>query len=341
MSNRFLQNIQKLSPEEKQKIFEQVQRDIEKREKRKRIYWSVSAVACVVLLLMILRTSLYENPHKENLLVAADSSLINPKDIQLVLADKTITFEKDVNIKYNDKGEIITDSGDGQIKTETAETTLNTLIVPKGKRSGLTLADGSKVWVNSGSTLRFPARFHAEKREIWLDGEIYIEVAKNEEQPFYVHTSRMEIDVIGTQFNVTAYRDDDKHVVVLVKGCVDVNVHNEKSRLQPEQMLSASAENIEVKKINVNHYISWKDGFLYLTDEPLSNILKRLSYYYDIPIECEEDISMLNCNGKLVLFDDVEDVLKTIYNTLPVTYSLQENKIFIQKRETSGIENIG
>ena len=104
------------------------------------------------------------------------------KDIQLVLANnRTITFEEDADIKYDKKGGITANTGIEQIKVSkeaTKETTLNTLIVPKGKRSSLTLADGSKVWVNSGSTLKFPSTFKTDKREIWVDGEIYIEVEK-------------------------------------------------------------------------------------------------------------------------------------------------------------------
>lgn len=332
-------NTQKLSQEEKQNLFELIQKDIERRNKQRRfrIYLTASAVACVALLLILLQplfSSKNEITH-ENLLVTVDSSSVNHKDIQLVLANnKTITFEKDADIKYNKKGEITANAGAEQIKVSKTEeeTTLNTLIVPKGKRSSLTLADGSKVWINSGSTLKFPTTFDANKREIWVNGEIYIEVEKNKDQPFYVNTDRMVINVVGTQFNVTAYDEDTDYSVVLVEGCVDVSVDEEKARLQPSQMLSVSKDQISVKKINVNNYISWKEGYLQFTSEPLSNILKRLSRYYDTPIDYDENIAQLKCNGKLVLFDNLEDVMKTIYNTIPIEYSQKTDRIFVQKR---------
>lgn len=333
-------NTQKLSPEEKRNLFDLIQKDIENRNKRRRfqIYLTVSAVACAALLLVLLQpffSGKNEVP-LENLLVVADSSTVNQKDIQLVLANnRTITFEEDADIKYDKKGEITANAGVEQIKvskTEEEETALNTLIVPKGKRSSLTLADGSKVWVNSGSTLKFPTTFKIDRREIWVDGEIYIEVEKNKAKPFYVNTSHMTINVVGTQFNVTAYDEDTDYSVVLVEGCVDVSINKEKARLKPNQMLSVSMDKISVQQIDVNNYISWKEGYLQFASEPLSNILKRLSRYYDTPIDYDENIAQLKCNGKLVLFDNLEDVMKTIYNTIPIKYSQKADRILVQKK---------
>lgn len=341
LSNQWLRNnTQKLSQEEKQDIFERIQKDIEKRnrQRRFRIYLTVSAVACITLLLILLPPLLSGESERvhQTLIAAADSSLASQKDIQLVLANnKTITFEGDADIKYDKKGKITTNAGVEQIKvskTSTEEPVLNTLIVPKGKRSSLILADGSKVWVNSGSTLKFPTTFNADTREIWVNGEIYIEVKKNEALPFHVNTSHMKIHVVGTRFNVTAYAEDVEHSVVLVEGCVDVSIEKEKARLLPNQILSVLKDQISVRKTDVNNYISWKDGYLQFASEPLSNVLKRLSRYYDRPIDCEDNIADLKCNGKLVLFENIEEVLKTIYNTIPINYLVEADRIVIQKR---------
>lgn len=341
LSNQWLRNnTQKLSQEEKQDIFERIQKDIEKRnrQRRFRIYLTASAVACIALLLILLQPLLSGESERvhQTLIAAADSSLASQKDIQLVLANnKTITFEGDADIKYDKKGKITTNAGVEQIKvskTSTEEPVLNTLIVPKGKRSSLILADGSKVWVNSGSTLKFPTTFNADTREIWVNGEIYIEVKKNEALPFHVNTSHMKIHVVGTRFNVTAYAEDVEHSVVLVEGCVDVSIEEEKARLLPNQILSVLKDQISVRKTDVNNYISWKDGYLQFASEPLSNVLKRLSRYYDRPIDCEDNIADLKCNGKLVLFENIEEVLKTIYNTIPINYLVEADRIVIQKR---------
>ena len=257
------------------------------------------------------------------------------KDIQLVLANnETIILADDADILYDKQDGIVVNATE-RIKASKAgivESVLNKLIVPKGKRSSLTLADGTKVWVNSGSTLQFPSVFDINKREIWVEGEIYIEVEKDVARPFYVNTSRMQIDVTGTRFNVMAYYEDIVQSVVLVEGGVNVNIENEKVSLSPDYILSITGENISTKKINVNDYISWKDGLLQFSDEPLSNILTRLSRYYDIPIVCDDNVKDLKCYGKLVLFEDIESVLKTIYNTIPVTYTVNDNLITIRKK---------
>lgn len=346
MSNRWLQrysvelNTRKLSQEEKQNIFESVQEDIErhKKQKRFRLYLSVSAIACIALIVVLFRIlSPTTEPIQEPALsVVTDTIITNQKDIQLVIAgNQTMTFKEDADIYYNKEGEIVVNSGDEQIKTTNTEpekTKQNTLIVPKGKRSSLTLADGTKVWVNSGSTLIFPASFQSDKREIRVEGEIYIEVTKDKTRPFYVNTSRMEIEVVGTRFNVMAYEEDVMHSVVLVEGGVDVNVNNEKVRLQPDYMLSVTPAGTSTQKVSIYDYISWKDGLMQFSNEPLSNILTRLSRYYDVPISCDQQVKDIKCDGKLVLFDHIEDVLETIYHTVPIQYMMEEDSISIKKR---------
>ena len=335
-----MSNTSKLTPEEKQTIFGQIEKDISKWQRQRRLRWylAVSAAACIALLATILYPSLsvHNDIPEENLPIAAQDNVIDPKDIQLVLAsNKTITVVNDADISYDKQGEIVVNTADEQIKTSkdmAEKIALNTLIVPKGKRSSLTLADGTKIWINSGSTLKFPTEFKTKEREIWVEGEIYIEVKKDETKPFHVNTPHMQIEVTGTRFNVTAYNEDKEQSVVLVEGGVNVNVANEKVSLSPDHLLSVTGDKISTKRINVYDYISWKDGLLQFTSEPLSHILTRLSRYYDTPITCDEQVKDLKCNGKLVLFDNVEDVLKTIYNTIPINYSINEGQIFIQKK---------
>ena len=342
MQNHWLykKNIKKLSAEEKQEIFKQVQKNVHKqhRQRRIRLYLSISAAACIILAIVLLNPLIPPlAPSEIEVLSHTADSISNEKDIQLILANnKTITFQKDADIKYNIEGEITVETEDEQIRTSeeiTAEKiSQNTLIVPKGKRSSLTLPDGTKVWVNSGSTLRFPTQFNSKRREIQVEGEIFIDVVKDKTRPFYVNTTRMIIDVVGTKFNVSAYKEDEEHSVVLVEGCVDISIDSEKARLSPNQRLSASMNDISVKEIDVNNYISWKDGYLQFSSEPLRNILKRLSRYYDTPIHYDENSATLKCNGKLILFDNIEEVLETISNTIPINFQIEETGVSVQKK---------
>jgi hypothetical protein len=259
----------------------------------------------VALVLVLLRFSIsgYDNDTQgEQLSAVVQDSVMNGKDIRLIIADnKMLTIENESDILYNKQGEIIINTFKEQIKTKktkTEEIKLNTLIVPKGKRSNLTLSDGTKIWVNSGTVLKFPAKFEEGKREVWVDGEMYIEVAKNESWLFYVNTARMAINVVGTRFNVSAYAEDKECSVVLVEGEVYVVVEDNNYRLLPDQILSLSSENIvSTEKIDVYDYISWKDGLLQFNKEPLFKILAGLSRYYDMEITCEKQVEDWECTG--------------------------------------------
>jgi ferric-dicitrate binding protein FerR (iron transport regulator) len=332
-------NDYKLLPEDKLTIYEWIQKAIDRKRKHKRIRLYVAAsaaVACIALFLLLSDGSSFRpDMRKDTLSAVTADSLVNEKDIRLLLADnQTMTFDRDADIHYHTQGDIVVNAGSKQVvtqETKPGEVKLNTLIVPNGKRSSLTLEDGTKVWINSGSTLEFPAVFQSGKREIRVEGEIYIEVAKKQDQPFYVNSSRMSVEVTGTRFNVSAYKEDSNHSVVLVEGSVDVNAGEEIIHLLPDQRLSVAGNHFVKEKVNVYDYISWKDGLLQFSSEPLSQILTRLSRYYDIPIECEKEIENIKCTGKLVLFDDIQDVLQTIHNTVSISWTVRENRIYIQK----------
>ena len=333
-------NDYKLSKEEKQHIYTLIQKRIDKRKQiiRRRLFISLSATAACLALFILLSISPEKNivTEKEDLMsMVTDSTVINKNDIQLIFADKqALTFEQNVDIFYNKSGEVIVNAGSEKITKkdiETDKTQTNKLIVPKGKRSSIVLEDGTKIWINSGSTLYFPSSFSAEKREIRVEGEIYIEVAKMNDIPFFVNSSRLSVEVLGTRFNISAYNDDLNHAVALVEGSVDVNIGNEKIHLMPDQMLSLDGDQLTTQNIDVYYYISWKDGLLQFTSEPLSKIFTRISRYYDIQIECDKSIENKKCTGKLVLFDDIRDVLRTLHNTISINYSIDENIISIKE----------
>lgn len=333
-------NIQKLSSDEKREMLLSIQKKVREKRRQKRLYLylSVSSIACVAMLAVLIKPFQSEpSVSAEDILTTVADIPVDEKDIQLILSNnKTITFEKDADIKYDDKEGITVDTGDNQIRASKVaqdKFALNTLIVPKGKRSSLTLADGSKVWVNSGTTLKFPSQFKSAKREIWVDGEIYIDVVSNKDCPFLVNTSSMVIDVVGTQFNVSSYQEDAECAVVLVEGRVNVTMDTGKTSLLPNQMLSVAMNNATVKEVDVSNYTSWKDGYLQFASEPLTHIMKRLSRYYNIPIQCSESSSALVCSGKLILFDNLDAVLETISNTLPIDFSFEEKQVVIEKRE--------
>ncbi|MDU1892502.1 MAG: FecR domain-containing protein [Dysgonomonas sp.] len=337
-------NSLKYTDKEKSLMLDNINNKINKHHQSRKIKLSLSlvAVACIAFLFVLLQPSLL-NKQEENISNKDYSnqsiSNTNKNDIQLILANnESVNFKEDVDINYDSLGQIVVSTNNQKIQsievTPKAQT-WNKLIVPKGKRSSLILPDGSKAWINSGSTLEFPPSFNLNKREILVEGEIYIEVKKNERQPFVVKASSFDINVLGTRFNISAYKEEIIQYVVLVEGSVSVTSHlnSDKSfRLEPDQILYMTPNRSEIRNVDVYDYISWKDGLLRYKNKELSIIFAQLSRHYDIPIKCAPELEKIKCSGKLVLFDDIEDVLKTINDITPISWKTQNGKIIIVKK---------
>ncbi len=328
-------NAYSLVSREKECLFKDIFESIEKKKKKRIVRTILSTAVSLALLLACSYFIIHKIAESGGDFVEViDENIHNDKAVRLIFADnKTMAFEENASIQY-ENGNLIVFSGTSKIVSaiDTKTVGMNRLIVPKGKRSSLTLYDGTKIWINSGTTLEYPTTFKSSKREIRVDGEIYIEVTKKEKQPFFVNTSFLDVKVLGTRFNVSAYKEDTEHTVALVEGRVEVEAGSGKTQmLQPDQLLTIAQGIFQVKKVNVYDYISWKDGLLQFRSEPLGHILSRLSRCYDVQIECDPDIRDMRCTGKLILFNNFDSVLQTISNTIPVKCIKDGNKVMIKK----------
>jgi len=206
-------------------------------------------------------------------------------------------------MEFDESGKVKITQVDRKDKTvELTKSKQNTLIVPYGKRSTLILSDGSKVWLNSGSVLEFPAQFTGNNREVRLtSGEMYIEVASDSQKPFHVRTSDFNVKVYGTKFNVSAY-DDSPKSVVLVEGRVSLQSANKKETiLSPnEQAVYSDNGTFHTQKVHVNQFISWKNGYLEFDKTPMTEVLKQIGRYYNLSFDFDNDVNLLKrtCTGK-------------------------------------------
>jgi len=252
-------------------------------------------------------------------------------DVQLVLSNnRKITIEgEEAQLDYREEGWVdINQCEKMEVKKEVEDekTVFNQLIVPVGKRSSLTFNDGTHVWINSGSKLVYPVNFTEQKREIFVDGEIYLEVRSDAERPFIVHTGVLDIKVLGTQFNVSAYADQSELKVVLVSGKVEIQQHNASMEiLQPNQLFSYNElrHDFVVSTVDVSDYIAWKDGYYPFHQQDLGTVLAKLSNYYDVQFKWDMQIKELICSGKL----DLKENLQEVFNTLEKTAPIKINKI--------------
>lgn len=303
---------------------------IEKRitsQRKRNLYkmkWWCASVAAAILILFVSVELIWKNDPVVDylsLLHVNDSVLISGKT-QLFVDDRLKeTFDSNPSLVYNQSA---TDAGEGK---------LNKLIVSYGKRAQVTLSDGTKIWANAGTVLLYPTQFKGEKREIYVDGEIYIDVTPNPEKPFIIRTSDMGVRVLGTSFNVTSYRDDVEKSIVLVTGKVEVTASNgETVRILPNNRFRQSTHTYAVDNVNVSDYVSWKEGRLSFKNTELSRILRQLSRCYNVRIDYESD-KQITCSGKLNLDDTIEQILKAITETAPVIVNRESNvyKVTIKK----------
>jgi hypothetical protein len=158
-----------------------------------------------------------------------------------------------------------------------------TIQVPNGGQYQVNLPDGTKVWLNSASTLKYPLQFEAEKREVSLSGEAYFEVSKNPHQPFIVKSRNQEVKVLGTIFNINSYSNRQFVETTLLEGSVNVNQH----RLVPGQRSLISNVSIQILPANIEAAIARKKGYFLFDNEPLDHILATLSRWYNVEFEYE------------------------------------------------------
>lgn len=316
---------------------------IERSKKRKLFAWIGSAAS----LMAIVGLSPYFISNSRSDIVGYAARLepgITPELTQLILPKgKIIQVETpESKIEYSKTGSSLTiDSGEKIDQTiESEGIVYNTIAVPYGKRSQVTLADNSTIWLNSGSKLVYPVRFAKDKREVYLEGEALFEVTHDENHPFHVRTKELEVKVLGTVFDLSAYAEDSAINTVLERGLVEV-IYNKslfgssRARLIPGKMASYSlaGQAVVMQDVNTKDFTSWKDGYLALEKKSLECIIRRLSRYYDVTIEFENpELAKETFSGYLDLRNSAMQVLGMISEMMDIEI-VQENKaIKIRKK---------
>ena len=292
---------------------------------RKMAYTAVAVAASIALLLVarVFFIGLNDHPTGSDIMafvgIQADSLNISG-DVQLILSEQKSVFiqGKESVITYDSTS---IHAGPEKIaKNEIAS--YNQLMVPYGKNSVLTLHDGTKIWVNAGTRLVYPVEFEKDKREIYVNGEIFLDVASDEHRPFVVRTNDFSIQVVGTRFNVQAYASDAQSRIALEEGVVKIVSGTAGDVvLNPNEMFEQDKSgHSSVKDADIGKYTSWIHGLYMYESEQLDVILKRLERYYGREIVVGPSVSEIRCSGKLDLKENMEDVLSVISKTAPIKY---------------------
>lgn len=228
--------------------------------------------------------------------------------------------------------------GDDQINyiprrdTEGEAVVYNELVVPAGGEYRLRLADGTRVYMNAASRLRYPVNFTGDTRTVELEGEAYFEVERDERCPFVVRTGSVEVNVLGTSFNVMAYRADARTEVTLVNGKVDVRSGDVGKVLSPDHqfVLDRASGECAVRKVNVQTFVDWKNGILNFDAMPLGELSEKLGRWYDVKFFfTSEEIKRLRFSGAVKKYNDIGYILSLIEATTNVTFTVKSGVIVV------------
>ena len=209
----------------------------------------------------------------------------------------------------------------------------NELIIPKGGEYQVVLADGTKVWLNSASRLIYPQSFMGKERRVVLSGEAFFDVAHDAERPFIVETSRMNVKVLGTRFNVNDYDDNEEVSTTLVNGSVEIVSGGQQAfRLVPGEQAYGKENELEKREVNVRLYTSWIDGKFLFNNTELEEIAKQISRWYDVEIFfSSENVKKVRFTGAIVKFKPLDDLVRMIESTSQVRFSVKGKTIVISE----------
>lgn len=332
----------KQSPGKKQEAAKRLEKSLRryyiKNNVRRFAFTAAACAAVLVLSLLYLQEKLYKS--RDQLITSSEyivGNELKQEDIMFITGNETASFQHniDIHISSEKTAQIRSEYQDAE-EISIEQHTMNKLIVPYGKQSRITLADGTQVWLNSGTTLEFPSSFTKNKREVYLTGEMYIEVAPDKNRSFYVHTSDFNVRVYGTKFNTSSYAGSPASVV-LVEGSIGLQSDDGKQelRLSPdEQAVYSDNGTFQTKRVNVQPFISWKDGYLTFEDTPVTEALKQIERYYNLSFNYGDEVSFqgITCTGKIILSDNLDNVMTALTLISAMKYKKKDKLIYIYKK---------
>lgn len=221
----------------------------------------------------------------------------------------------------------------GSVSSRDSEPAYNTLTIPRGASFHLTLSDGTHVWLNSASSITYPAAFTGTERSVKITGEAYFEVARSKEKPFLVRSGDQTVRVLGTHFNVLAYAGEPAIVTTLLEGSIKVLKNDSQVILEPGQAASnhVNSGSIKVTTVNAQEAIAWKRGYFIFNNESLESIMKKIARWYDIDVEFRDDIKSKRFWGTYSQDKTLDDLLKTLEQTGDVHFKKDGRRITVMK----------
>lgn len=305
---------------------------------RRRIYYWLSAAACMILLFT---SSLFFTADREIVpeTELVQGKLVGKKCAELILANgkRMILDNNPMEIRDVQGSVVINDTLSRLMYQETEEMNTDsvveyhTLKVPSGADYYVQLGDGTKIWLNCESTLRYPVNFSKNERKVFLDGEAYFEVKKSERWPFIVTTDKMDVRVTGTTFNVKSYAHEAVIHTTLVEGIVFVN----EQRLHPAQqfVMNKETQEIDIKNVDTEIYTGWVEGMFVFKNQRLENVMSDLARWYKVEVfYMNPSTKDIRFSGNLGRYETIDDLLQIIEAIDKVSIVRKGNTITISTK---------
>ncbi|TYR34508.1 FecR family protein [Sphingobacterium phlebotomi] len=303
--------------------------------------WKLISIAAVALMIIGLSTIFLLDTRKdvadENMALKDDGIKPGGSKAVLKLANgQTFALGDSLAISgIENQGTFTDKNGELLFNPETNGTTTaliyNELTTPKGGQYIIHLPDGSKISLNSESVLSFPSSFEGNERKVVLQGEAYFEVAKNEDKPFFVSTSAMEIEVLGTTFNVKGYQDEDDISTTLVEGSVKVKTDKKDILLKPGQsaILNKASGAMHTKKADLTAETAWTKGYFMFNDDNIRSIMNQLSRWYDCEVVYRGDMKDKIYSGRILRRSDITEVLNMLEQTGTIKFQIEGRRVVV------------
>lgn len=346
-------NDPELSGRLRNRILDSIHQNDDRRATKKRRRWDAPAAAVILILIsfgayfMFLRnspeqeivrtvSSSHETKPKNDIKPGGNKAMLTLADGSVVVLDSAsngiISRQGDIKVQKLRNG-LLAYTINGKNVTRNVESLFNTISTPRGGQYQVTLSDGTKVWLNAASSIRFPVVFTASERKVEITGEAYFEVAKNKERPFKVKAISSEIEVLGTHFNVNAYKDEATIKTTLLEGKVKVSVPN--SVENAEFLLPGQQAGITKNgKINIKNHVdteeavAWMKGYFQFKSTDLKVILRQISRWYDVDVEYHGNIN-LHFTGLLTRNENVSKVFEKLALTGGVHFEIEGKRVIV------------
>ncbi|UKT64958.1 FecR family protein [Pedobacter mucosus] len=343
-----------LSIHNNSRIRESIRSKIEESKKLKNrsfnlriINWKVAASVAALIILTTYFFNRYTNGlNQTTLTVATKKKSIKASDITPGSAKAILTLSDGQSIELSSakNGLIstkdnasISKSGNGiSVSSKDKDSkinsgSLNTISIPRGGKFDIVLPDGTHVWLNSSSSLRFPVAFASNERRVILEGEAYFEVTKNINKPFKVDVAGKQlIEVLGTHFNVTAFNNEDHIETTLLEGSVKINSQKSAIKIIPGQMAYNNLQGgLKVVSADLDEVMAWKNDMFIFKNENITSIMKKISRWYDVDVDFKGDMSAINFEGNYSRSKSLNSLLKNIELTDKVRFKIDERRITV------------